>query len=63
MWKKMWFVIKEHVLYIYKAPADALAADSHPLLGYNFDLDMEVRLKKSHRKSKLQVLENEFLQD
>ena len=42
-WKKMWFVVKEHVLYTYKAPADARAADSRPLLGYDFDLDVEVR--------------------
>ena len=43
-WRKMWFVVKEHVLYTYKAPADAIAADSQPLLGYDFDLDVEVRL-------------------
>ena len=42
-WKKMWFVVKDHVLYTYKAPADARAADSRPLLGYDFDLDVEVR--------------------
>ena len=39
----MWFVVKDHVLYTYKAPADARAADSRPLLGYDFDLDVEVR--------------------
>ena len=42
-WRKMWFVVKDHVLYTYKAPADAIAAESQPLLGYDFDLDVEVR--------------------
>ena len=43
-WRKMWFVVNDHVLYTYKAPADAIAGDSQPLLGYDFDLDVAVSL-------------------
>ena len=44
VWRKMWFVVNDHVLYTYKAPADAIAGDSQPLLGYDFDLDVAVSL-------------------
>ncbi|XP_064632195.1 titin-like isoform X2 [Lineus longissimus] len=33
-WKKRWFVIKDKVLYTYKASEDAAASRSTPLLGY-----------------------------
>ncbi|RWS24137.1 FYVE: RhoGEF and PH domain-containing protein 6-like protein [Leptotrombidium deliense] len=33
-WKKRWFVIKEKVLYSYKASHDVAATKSIPLLGY-----------------------------
>ena len=47
-WRKMWFVVNDHVLYTYKAPADAIAGDSQPLLGYDFDLDVAVSLITSY---------------
>ena len=37
-------MVNDHVLYTYKAPADAIAGDSQPLLGYDFDLDVAVSL-------------------
>ncbi|XP_074645967.1 uncharacterized protein LOC141902225 [Tubulanus polymorphus] len=33
-WKKMWFVVKDKVLYTYKASEDMAAIESMPLLGY-----------------------------
>uniref|UniRef100_A0A131YTG5 Rho/rac guanine nucleotide exchange factor/faciogenital dysplasia protein 3 n=1 Tax=Rhipicephalus appendiculatus TaxID=34631 RepID=A0A131YTG5_RHIAP len=33
-WKRQWFVIKEHVLYVYKASEDVAALRTVPLLGY-----------------------------
>ncbi|KAJ8301827.1 hypothetical protein KUTeg_020814 [Tegillarca granosa] len=33
-WKKFWFVIKDKVLYTYKASADMAAIESMPILGY-----------------------------
>src|ERR1700742_5116057 len=36
-WKKFWFVIKDHVLYSYKASEDVCASVSMPLLGYRVE--------------------------
>lgn len=33
-WKRMWYRIKEKVLYTYKASEDVVALSSTPLLGY-----------------------------
>ncbi|XP_029642296.1 FYVE, RhoGEF and PH domain-containing protein 6 isoform X1 [Octopus sinensis] len=33
-WKQLWFVLKDKVLYKYKASEDMAAIDSRPLLGY-----------------------------
>ncbi|XP_075729448.1 uncharacterized protein LOC119163616 isoform X4 [Rhipicephalus microplus] len=33
-WKRQWFVVKEHVLYVYKASEDVAALRTVPLLGY-----------------------------
>ncbi len=42
-WKKFWFVAKDKVLYVYKAPEDVVAAASYPVLGFDLDFDVEVR--------------------
>lgn len=33
-WKRLWFVLKEQVLYVYKASEDVVALESIPVLGY-----------------------------
>lgn len=41
-WKRLWFVLKDQVLYIYKASNDVVAYDSLPVLGYTVDRPVEV---------------------
>ena len=41
-WKKLWFVVKDRVLYIYKASEDTVAAHTVPILGFDLDFDIEV---------------------
>ncbi len=40
--KKMWFVLKDHVLYSYRAPEDTAAVDTCPILGFDFEVDNDV---------------------
>ncbi len=42
-WKRMWFVLKDRAIYIYKAPEDNVAVEAVPILGYTLDLQIEVR--------------------
>ena len=41
-WKRMWFVLKDKVLYAYKASEDTVAAETFPILGYDLDTLSEV---------------------
>lgn len=41
-WKRLWFVLKEQVLYVYKASEDVVALDSIPVLGYTVEIVKEV---------------------
>jgi FYVE, RhoGEF and PH domain containing 5/6 len=36
-WKRMWYVLKDKVVYVYKAPEDNVAVESFPVLGYGLD--------------------------
>lgn len=36
--KRCWFVLKEHVLYVYKASSDPAASTTIPILGYELDI-------------------------
>jgi FYVE/RhoGEF/PH domain-containing protein 5/6 len=36
-WKRLWFVLKEQVLYVYRASEDVVALDSIPVLGYTVE--------------------------
>ncbi|XP_069694578.1 uncharacterized protein [Periplaneta americana] len=36
-WKRLWFVLKEQVLYVYKASEDVVALESIPVLGYSVE--------------------------
>ena len=41
-WKKNWFVLKDRVLYIYRASEDIVALDTIPVLGYFVEPVQEV---------------------
>lgn len=41
-WKRLWFVLKEQVLYVYKASEDVVALDGIPILGYTVEPMKEV---------------------
>lgn len=41
-WKRLWFVLKEQVLYVYKASEDVVALESIPVLGYTVEPMKEV---------------------
>ena len=48
-WKKNWFVLKDRVLYIYKASEDVVALDTIPVLGYTLQTPLpEVIFKTSY---------------
>ncbi len=37
-WKRMWFVLKDRVLYAYGASEDSVASETLPILGYRVDM-------------------------
>jgi len=41
-WKRFWFVLKEQVLYMYKASEDVVALNTVPVLGYSVQTFPEV---------------------
>lgn len=41
-YKRLWFVLKDRVLYAYRAPEDTAASDTYPVLGFDLDLVNEV---------------------
>jgi FYVE/RhoGEF/PH domain-containing protein 5/6 len=41
-WKRWWFVLKKHVLFVYKASEDVVALESIPVLGYAVETMKEV---------------------
>ncbi|XP_046405200.1 uncharacterized protein LOC124170493 [Ischnura elegans] len=45
-WKKMWFVLKDQVLYIYKASEDIVALESIPILGCQVSIPCELENMK-----------------
>ena len=48
-WKRMWFVLKDRVLYAFKASEDAVATETFPILGYDLDTLSEVKRNKESR--------------
>ena len=44
-WKRLWFVLKEQVLYVYKASEDVVALEGIPVLGYTVETMKEVWLR------------------
>jgi FYVE/RhoGEF/PH domain-containing protein 5/6 len=43
-WKRFWFVLKEQVLYAYKASEDVVALNTIPVLGYSIQTFPEVSI-------------------
>ena len=43
-WKRYWFVLRDCVLYMYRASQDVVAVDSLPVLGYEVKPITDVRL-------------------
>jgi FYVE/RhoGEF/PH domain-containing protein 5/6 len=43
-YKRCWFVLKDHVLYSYRAPEDTAAVDTLPVLGFDLELITTVSL-------------------
>lgn len=41
--RRNWFLLKGHVLYVYKAPSDPAASFTIPILGYQLDVTGNVR--------------------
>ena len=42
-WKRLWFVLKDGLLYAFKAPEDTMPSDTFPILGYKLEILSEVR--------------------
>ena len=42
-WKRLWFVLKDGILYAFKAPEDGVPSDTFPILGYKLEILSEVR--------------------
>lgn len=47
--KRMWFVIKENILYTYAASEDVVALASQPLLGFTVKLDSKLQFRLLHK--------------
>ena len=43
-WKRFWFILKDGILYSYKAPEDSMACDTFPILGFILETLSEVRI-------------------
>ena len=47
-WKRCWFVLKDRVLYTYRASEDTVAIDTLPVLGWNISmLDQVIKQLKN----------------
>ena len=42
-WKRLWFVLKDGILYAFKAPEDLVPADTFSIMGYKLEILSEVR--------------------
>lgn len=47
-WKRMWFVVKDKVLYTYKASEDVAAESTFPLIGFNVSCENVSRLSNNY---------------
>ena len=37
-WKRLWFVLRDGILYAFKAPEDLLPADTISIMGYKLEI-------------------------
>ena len=44
-WKRYWFVLKDRVLYTYKASEDKVAVDTVPVLGWQLETLSDVSMR------------------
>ena len=47
-WKKNWFVLKDRVLFTFKAVNDKVATDTRPVLGWTLETLSDVSFPNSH---------------
>lgn len=57
-WKKFWFVLKEQVLFVYKASGDVLPINTMPILGYSIQEFQEVRSIFTYFHTVFQIIIN-----
>ncbi|XP_034735556.1 FYVE, RhoGEF and PH domain-containing protein 6-like [Etheostoma cragini] len=62
--KRLWFVIKDKVLYTYAASEDVAALESQPLLGFMLKVDssMKLQFKLYHKKTLYYIFKADDLQ-
>ena len=56
-WKKNWFVLKDRVLYTFKAVNDKVATDTRPVLGWTLETLSDVSYSY-HNKFVLEIICN-----
>ncbi|KAM3608591.1 uncharacterized protein V6R79_001337 [Siganus canaliculatus] len=63
-WKRLWFVIKDKVLYTYAASEDVAALESQPLLGFVLKADSSQKLQFSlfHKKTLYYIFKADDIQ-
>ncbi|GLG97345.1 FYVE, RhoGEF and PH domain-containing protein 6 [Gryllus bimaculatus] len=54
-WKRLWFVLKEQVLYVYKASEDVVALETIPVLGYRVE-PMKQKINEQYLKTNDEAL-------
>lgn len=52
-WKKMWYVVKDKVLYTYKASEDVAALKTFPLIGFSVEAGENCEIKLTQNKVSL----------
>ena len=59
-WKKNWFVLKERVLFTFKAVNDKVATDTRPVLGWTLETLSDVSFPNNNRSLKRIFFAEEF---
>ncbi|XP_028286422.1 FYVE, RhoGEF and PH domain-containing protein 6-like isoform X2 [Parambassis ranga] len=61
-WKRLWFVIKDKVLYTYAASEDVAALESQPLLGFVLNDSQKLQFKLYHKKTLYYIFKADDIQ-
>ena len=59
-WKKNWFVLKERVLFTFKAVNDKVATDTRPVLGWTLETLSDVGFPNNNQSLKRYFLQKNF---